>query len=184
MLRRSTVLLVVIFLLLLGFIAALQQGWFSSSPQEPTATPQAFLLDGFLMAQVENIQVFENQQLTLDLKRTPDGGWIFTLPAASPADPGKVEQLLSSLSALTAASQVSPGTALEALGITPDGKKLVMVDQMGGMVTLHLGNSTPTGTGYFVQVNQKPPLVVSQYAFQDVISLANLEALQLRDTTP
>ena len=54
MIRKSTFILLVIFLILAGFAFALQLGWFEKDIVEPTPALQPSLLDGF---PVENLAV-------------------------------------------------------------------------------------------------------------------------------
>jgi len=184
MIRKSTFLFLIVFLLLVGLSFALKQGWFEKSTIEPTPTTQPMLLDGFPEANLASLQVTENNLVTLELTRQADGTWVITKPEGFQGDSGKIAQLFSSLYGLTLTSVVSANTPLEPLGISPESMKITITNISGEKIVLKPGGLTPTGSGYFIQVNSNPAVVISKYGYEGLASLLLLESLQAATPTP
>lgn len=184
MLRRSTVILLLIFLLLAILMIVLQQGWFEKDEIQPTQTSQPVLLDGFPLENLQLITYSDNNQVILELTKNPAGNWSAVAPEGLLIDSGKMEQLLVALYSLTPAGTVSAGTALEALGISPESPKIILTNTSGEKWVLIMGNITPTSSGYFVQLNNDPAQVVSRYGFEDFRSLLQPDSIQAPTASP
>jgi len=184
MIRKSTFLLLIVFLLLIGLAFALQQGWFEKSMIEPTPTTQPFLMDGTPEENLVSLQVTENNLVTLELTKQSDGIWIITQPEGFQGNSGKIAQLFSSLYGLSPTSVVSANTPLEPLGISPDSMKINITTISGENIVLKPGGLTPTGSGYFIQVNSNPAVVISKYGYEGLASLLQLESILSATPTP
>jgi len=184
MIRRSTFILLLLFLVLAVLAIAFQQTWFEKEEVEPTPIVQPKLLEEFPLENLFLLQVSENNQISLELTKQSDGNWAISIPAGTQTDDGKIERLLTTLYDLTPTGTVSVDTALEALGISPESSKILLENTSGESLVLHIGTLTPTSSGYFLQVNNKPAVVVSKYGLQELISLLQPESLLSTNPTP
>jgi hypothetical protein len=184
MIRKSTFFLLIVFLILAGLAFALRQGLFKKSIIELTPTPQLSLLDGFPVENLASLQASEKGIITLEISRQADGTWAITQPVGILGDSGKIEQLLSSLYGLSHTSTVSANTPLEPLGISPDSLKITLTNISGEQLILKPGGLTPTGSGYFIQVNSNPAVVISKYGYEGFVSILQPESLLSETPTP
>jgi hypothetical protein len=184
MIRKSTFILLMIFIILVGFAFALQLGWFEKDIVEPTPALQPSLLDGFPMENLAALLVSGKEVAALEISKQPDGTWAITQPEGIHGDSGKIEQLLSSLYGLSPTSSVSANTPLEPLGISPDSLKITMINSSGEQLILKPGGLTPTGSGYFIQVDNNPAVVISKYGYEGFASLLQPESLLSQTPTP
>jgi hypothetical protein len=184
MIRKSTLIFIILCILLGGLAIGFQQGWFekSSAISTPTSTPT--LLDTFPVENLATITVSENNSVTLELNRTAGHTWDVLQPSSIPVDAGKVEQLLSALYALAPISQVTADTPLESLGIFPGSRNLTLSDNSGRKMVLKPGGPTPTGNSYFMQVDNQIPVVISKFGYEELEGFLSLSALQAATPTP
>jgi hypothetical protein len=184
MIRKSTFILLLVFLILAGLAFALRPGLFKKSIIESTPTTQPSLLDGFPVENLTSLQVSEKGLITFEISRQTDGKWAITQPEGIQGDSGKIEQLLSSLYDLSPTSLVSANTPLEPLGISPDSLKITLANISGKQLILKPGGLTPTGSGYFIQVNSNPAVVISKYGYEGFVSMLQPESLLSETPTP
>ena len=109
--------------------------------------------------------------LEIDLARNSDLTW--TRNKTEIVSAGKVEQLLSELFATRVLIGLPPDYSLESLGLNPAQKSIVLKTKKGDQIEVKVGIQTPTETGYYVQVSDSGPVVVSKYAVDAVIELFN-----------
>lgn len=183
MIRRSTAVVVVVFLLALGALLFLRQNpsLLQSATPTPQATPFSKLLTEWKEADISQAVLQRSVGGTTTLTRNPDGSW--TNAAAGTVAPGKVEQLLSELLATNILVQMSADTKLEDLKLVTPGQIIVLRDNTGRQTTIKVGGMTPTESGYYVMMDEDTPVVVSKYAIEAVLKLFD-EALPEATPTP
>ena len=96
MIRRSTLVLVIIFGVLVLLAVGLQQKWFTPGMVTPTPTTIPPLLDALPKDQLVTIQVAVGSNSKLTLSKNSDG-WHVTEPTGVSVDQSKVDQLISAL---------------------------------------------------------------------------------------
>lgn len=174
----------IIFILLTGLVVVTQKGWLEKPEIDLTPTIQTILLEALPFDELISIKVIDNGQVTLELSRPSSDGWVFVYPQNLTPDASKVEQLIASLYGLSPTTVVSSSTPLESLGISPESRQIILIGSSLTYVIIHLGSLTPTSSGYYIQVDNHPAVVVSKYGLQDVLDLLQSEALQITEPTP
>jgi hypothetical protein len=185
MIRRSTVILLVIFLIVLGATIYL-----SRTPQgitrfgiTPTATSQPKLLVNWTAGTLNKIEVQNPGAAPVVVQRTKDTWGFLTLEART-VDQGKLLQLLSSLPTVNVLGKLDPPPPVAASGLGSSAVVLKMTHTDGSIVTIRFGNKTPTTNGYYVQVGDQTPIICDQTAVQDILTLLSPDGLIIQTPTP
>ena len=150
MLRRSTVVILVIaIILVVAFVFWQQTRGNRESTAEATPTLGVQLNFDFSSSEVVEMIVQDRDLNTLTLERE-DGEWKLVRPASDRTDSQAVENAITQLLALRTVSTISSQTPLEDLGLTPPGYIILLRLADGSKVVLNVGDKTPTGSGYYV----------------------------------
>lgn len=183
MIRRSTLVLVIIFVVLVLLAVGLQQKWFTPGAVTPTPTTIPPILDALPKDQLVTIQVAAGSNPTLTLSKRSDG-WQVTEPTGVSVDQSKVDQLISALYTLKQDNTDLSGKALESFGITPDSQVIKLTGQNGNTVILKIGSMTPTQNDYYIQVNDHPAVIVPRFGLESILKLLDPVDLQTITATP
>lgn len=174
MIRKTTWIVLVVFILLLAGVVILQrvQGNVTLVKEEvtPSATSAPLLL-GNLQAQDIVAIDWTGEGQTITLTKAADGSWSLGPGTNGPVEAGQVEQLRASLVSLHAASQLGASNPLDAIGLSVPTNIISLRTTSGQLTQINLGSVTPTGSGYYVQVDSNAPVVVDKYAIDSVLDL-------------
>lgn len=171
MIRRSTWIVLAVFVLAAAALLFLQRSrgsvTFVSDPVTPSATSAPLLLAGWLPADIQAVE-WRGDGQTLTLTQTAGGEWTVGPSQSGPADAGKVEALRSSLASLRPISSVGSANPLDTLGLAAPAQVIVVRGAGGRQAQISIGGATPTGSGYYAQVDGGEPLVVSTFALEEI----------------
>lgn len=151
MIRRSTLILVVVFLLALaGFLLLNRQKEQAAALVTPTAASQPlFELEA---SQLTGIQVADAAGREVRLERI-SGAWVLIDPAATATDTASAESLASQIASLTARSFIENPPAASATGLEPPAFTIRLQLEDGSRLTAEVGSETPTKSGYYVRLD-------------------------------
>lgn len=171
MIRRSTWVLLLVFLLLVALAMYLQKNPIAKST-EVTATPegwQAKVFD-FTATMVKAVSMVDGLGGKLVVVRDAEGFWNLLEPAL-PGDSAAIQNMVNQLAGLTTLSSLEAQTAPGLLGLNPP-SHIVTVDlEDGTQHILEVGLPTQIGTGYYVRVDKEELRVVGKYSLDAVIKL-------------
>ncbi len=172
MIRKGTWILIAVFAVLLAGAFYLQKnpmpaGGGTATPS-PTAEPAAFLA-GWNTSDIVAIDLKEGQNSTIQLAQDEKGAWQLGAQK-TPVDPGKVEQVRSEIVSMRPTRTLPTDFAREAAGLTNPARTLTIRNKSGQQVVMRIGNPTPTGTGYYMQVDDQAPVVVAQGSVDGIVS--------------
>jgi hypothetical protein len=187
MIRRSTVVYVVLLLVLVGGYIYLKNRE-KPANAEATATPSAQVSYLFTAEQgtPSDIRIESKAGKTVEIARGADKAWEVNQPIQAQANQGAAE---------AAASQV---TTIRVLGSVPNvGPKVVGLDTpeyvltikfTSGEKTINVGAVTPTESGYYVRDPAGKIIIVSKDGIDALVSLLDnppyQETLTPAPTTP
>ena len=154
MVRRNTLIVVVVFAVLLAATLFWQRtkGREDSLAGEPTPMAVNPLVIDIGEMSVTGITLQDAGRNTIKLALGDDGQWQLLIPNA-PADSSAVDAAITQLRSLTAVTTLSSSTPLADLGLSPAQYVLVLDLDDGGQYILNIGKVTPTGSGYYVLSN-------------------------------
>ena len=182
MIRKSTWIVVVIFILLLSVLFLQQNETFGLTLQKSTATATIIpkLFAGLTSSNLTQMDIQLAVELTYALERNGAREWQIVQANQMPilADQGIVEQAVSSIASLTPISVLEAGSDLEKLALVNPIFVARLENTNGRQDTLKIGRQTPTLSGYYVQINDGIPVVVNSYAAEDLLNLLAQPPLQ------
>ena len=169
--RKSTFVVLVIFILAVGALLFLQNS--PNSFLSPTATPMAtsapVLLSGINIQDITTLIYKPSAGAETRLTRGTDGNWLTSEAGAVPS--GKSEQLIAELLATRIIVQMPINLNLKDLLLDPP-PQTITIQSIGGKTSIiYIGGLTPTQSGYYVKVDQNAAAVVDKSALDTIIQL-------------
>lgn len=184
MIRKQTWILLFIFAVLAGAAFYLQKNPLDiAANATPSPTAQASLVEGWAPADITRLEYQNTQGTTTLLEKRGTSGWVYQ-PEGQIIDGGKVEELTTEITSARVITSLDSGFDLAAVGLTKSTNSLKLTNANGKIVEIHIGNMTPTKNGYYIQVNQEAPVVVSVGAIQAILDLMTRENLLNLTPTP
>lgn len=186
MLRKSTIIVLVLFVALVGLALFMQSRPQSSASATPSPSPQPLLLGSLAVEDITGVRMVQEGEETLRLSLGTDQVWRVGAQADTKVDVGKVERLraeLVSVRVIRSLDTQPTDGGLSEFGLEPPAAVLVISTKQGQTITLNTGAQAPTGAGTYVQVvEQTSPVLVSSGAVDAIIAAA--QALQAPEALP
>ncbi len=183
MVRRPTVVLLIVFVVVLGagfFLTKTSVGEKLMTTETPTPTVLPKLVS-WPVDQAVKIDVKSSQNGEFLLQKAASGNWEIA-GLIQPVDNGKVGEMVSALATLDNIGSMPASTTLDSVGLQSPAYTLVMTASSGDNETLQIGNATPTGTGYYVRLGQGDIVLVQKSSLDEVINLLSVEQLAVQPT--
>ena len=170
MVKRSTWIWLILFLAVIGGFLYLK---YRPTPSvEPTATSIAasYLFneaDGTLV----RIRIFDEQYHIVELERPSGGLWNMVLPTPGPADQALAEAGATQVGALLIVNTVEGSLPLSSMSLDIPAYVIKLTFQDGTKHKLEVGAMTPTGSGYYVQMDEGTVYIVSPDGIDALLNL-------------
>lgn len=184
MIRRSTWIIIAVFALSLGALWYLEWSPAKEARMTPTPTTMPRLLESIDINKIVQIEVIRTKGDNLVLKKNPDRTWSFGDRPGILVDQGQAELLTSSLFSLNIKSSLGDNIAMSAIGLDTATSTIKLVTSSGSPNYLHIGKINPINNGYYVRFNDLKPVLVDNYALDEIISLLSFNQLIMATPTP
>jgi hypothetical protein len=185
MIRRSTWIAVAVLIVLLGVTWYFEWSPAGLARVKGTATPT--LIPQIIKENQSDISLIEFTASTGDvttLRKNSDNTWSFPNSTSQVVDQGKMQELLSDIYFLTPLTTMDSNTSLDAYGLLKPAQILKLEVTNGSPYVIKLGSLTPTQSGYYVQVNSNPAIIVSKTSLESILDLIGTDALIQKTATP
>jgi len=172
--RRSTWVVLIIFLALAGLVVYLNQRGPTADDTDvtPTATVEYLFSEADGLPTSIDIQSDSGDQVTI--VRNGDGAWVLKQPIEAEANQGSAEAAASQLTSLRIVSR--PVVAPNDVGLVQP-SYIMTVKLTGGIVKIvRIGDLTPTNSGYYTSVNDSSEILI--------VGKTGLDSLLTMVTTP
>ena len=182
MIRRGTLIVLAILVLLIGVTWYLE--WSPSGQVRARGTPTATAYPALIQLGPGHITRIDlkTSSGTFGIQLNLNGAWVFTDAQNTPADQGKIQQLLASLTGLQSSATLDINSlATFGLGTA---NQVLTIQTSNGTFVMKIGKLTPTSGGYYVQIDKHAPVVVDKTSLDDVMNSMNREALLPATATP
>jgi len=181
MIRRSTWILVGLFIIVLVVALYLQRSD-RQAGAEATPTPGvSYLFDG-LEGDIQRLTISAAAGDTVEVEGGPDGSWTLVEPAGQQADETRIGSVVSQVQNLQVVSELGDPPALNVIGLNPPAYRLAVTGADGQERVAFIGDVTPTESGYYAHREEGPVVVVSKAAMDSLLGL--LETLPVVPSTP
>jgi hypothetical protein len=183
MLRRSTLALLIFFLVLLAGTLYWQKTKLNA-PASPTATVATQFLFETKGSLVKTIQISGPEGKAIILEKYEPDKWQVKTPQTSEADSTKIESVLGQLDSIRVLSTPELLSSLSQLGLDPPTYGIVIQLEDGRQLIANIGKSTPTGSGYYVLTGDRYVVVVNKGSLDPIIGLLANPPFQPTPTVP
>lgn len=177
MIRRSTLVVLGVFILLVVLAWALQNRQAAAPDATPTATQEALIR--LAVADLASLRIVGPDGAALYLSRDASGSWTLIQPALEGVvDSAQVDANLSQLVSASPLTRLEAAVGLETVGLVTPQYVIRLQSRSGDEILLEVGDETPTQSGYYVQVDNAAVLVAQKFAVQAVINMLKQIPLQ------
>lgn len=182
MIRRTTWVILAIFIVLVGLAWYLQRNPLKTATASPTPT---LALNLFEVQEntISSLKVESSKGKQVALGRDANGAWALTEPKADATDTGQAEQAMSQLVSLAVVTSLSTPPPLADVGLASPAYTITVVTNGGPKLVAKVGSQTAVGSGYYTQVNDGPVVIASKNGLDALVSLLDNPPI-LKTPTP
>ncbi len=174
MVRRSTWIVLGIFVLLVGFTLLFQRYQANKASNAATATPTTppvYLYD-VTESQVSDIKIADNSGSYIDLYRDPaSSNWAIEGVPAAQADSAKIKSAINQLETMQVQETLTQTISLAAIGLETPAYTITLTASSSAPTITYIGMQTAIGTGYYLRVNSGPVMIVEKTALDNILNL-------------
>ena len=168
--RRSTWIVLVIFLALAGLLMYLNQRRSAAEEEEAAPTEAVEYLFNEAAGLPSSIDIEARTGERVAIERNEAGEWVLKQPIETEADQGSAEAAASQLSALRILSR--PQVAPEDAGLVDPSYTMTVKLTGGTEDVVRIGDLTPTGIGYYTNVDGRDEvLILDQTGLEALLNL-------------
>ena len=169
MIRRTTWIIIAIFVVLLGVLLYLQRNPIQKDNGETTPTPQIDLIS-FAEGDISAVRLKDGSGKEINLEKSSGGTWALADPPVNLDNDSAVQSMLAQIAGLTALSELDNQVQADVLGLDPPLYTVAVTKTDGSLATILVGMETPTGSGYYLRVNDGPVYVVSKFNVDTILT--------------
>jgi hypothetical protein len=115
---------------------------------------------------------------SVEFRRDGQNQWILAWPEGIEIDSAAAETTISQLATLPIATVLEESPGLQATGLEPPVYRLLITLDNGDQVIANVGDSTPTGSGYYVLTGERRIYIVSKYSLEPILQLVDKPPLK------
>jgi hypothetical protein len=167
MIRKTTWFFLIIFVALIGLT------WYLSRPQKPdtslvaTATPGK-LFSNLTASTITSLRFNSKDGAAVSLVQQ-DQNWTVKEPVVNNLTQGNIQEILTQILDLNIMIDFATPPSAADLGLASPSFTVTITADKG--YVLNVGDATPTGGGYYVQINQDKPFIVSKTGLDRIAEL-------------
>jgi Domain of unknown function (DUF4340) len=181
MIRRSTWVVLVILLALVGFSFYLKDAK-SRQAAAATPTPGPSLLFSPSDGQPTDIRIEGGVGTAVEIARDQNGKWVLRAPAQVDADQAAAEAAATQVGALRVISDVQLGP--DVVGLDKPAYTITIGFGQGKTHNLLVGSVTPIQTGYYVQLDGGPNQIVDRPGIDSLLGMLTRPPYLATPTAP
>ncbi len=172
MIRKSTYTLLIILLVLAAVVIFLQRtpGMKGATTNQPTSTQSPALFNWGEKA-VDALSMSDDQGHVLKAKLDNQNNWYIEQPTGCQLENGKIANSIAQMQTFTIMVEMEAPPALADVGLTSPTYRLMLTFGDGSTQYFTVGSVVPTGTGYYVQVDNNPVVVVTKRSIDSLFEL-------------
>jgi hypothetical protein len=182
MIRKSTGIILALFVALVGFAFVLNQRS-QASISETTVTPpadKAFPTEA--LANLLEISYINSNGNVLHIMKQKSGNWTFAADAQKQINQARIFEIISNLNSLEAHSKVTAASRPEDLGLSPPLQQIILKNGQDQSSRIKIGSLTPTNSGYYFQADDDGVVIVGKGGMETIFSLLSEDNLILQTT--
>jgi hypothetical protein len=167
MIRRPTWIILIIFVLVIGAALLVEKTPYFQPAPTATATTAPHLL----ISSVSAVKMVDAAGLTESLKQDASKVWTADVPSDVQVNQGNMAELESTLLGIEIISSPQTAPPADATGLAKPAETITITDATSQVHVLKIGLKTPTSSGYYVQMDQGKPVIVSTTTIDRIVVL-------------
>jgi hypothetical protein len=183
MVKRSTWILLIILVLVLGIYFLLEKKPFKTEEPTPTIIATQYLItstDGDLLS----LHVIDDKGNSVRIQKDMSGTWIITEPAISQADQGLISAANTEVAALRIVATLTTPPAIADIGLGSPSFVIEMGFSTGLDHRVEIGKITPTKSGYYTRFDSGAIYIIGQSGIDALVQLISSPPYQATATPP
>jgi hypothetical protein len=170
MIRRSTWIILIVFLAVLGGGLYFQKYQSNKQAQVTPTSEMKLLFLGVDKSQITGFEIDSSQAKKLVVAKDQSGSWEVAGYTAADTDPTGIDSMLTQITNISVVSDLETAPALDIIGLSTPAYAFKVILQDGQQKTVYIGNLTPTKSGYYARLEEGNPVVVSKNAVDNLIN--------------
>lgn len=171
--KRTSWILLILLIIVLGAYALV-----TYLPKEETPEVQDNqITNSFLIQEAEGtlvtLRIINTTDNVLALQKNSESIWEFLFPVDGVADQAKLSAAETQINAFSIVTRIGIVAALEDFGLQVPLAVIKLEYSTGVSHLITIGSSSPTGSGYYVQLDGKDVFVVSEYSLDTILDMAD-----------
>lgn len=175
MIRKSTgyaLGILALLLIALGLMKYMPGLNSAATDQLPTATNSPTLLN-LAGKSISAFIMSDDQGRVLKAKLGDQGSWFIEIPSGCQFDSEQLSSYLSLIQTFKVLVSMETPPELTDVGLLSPTYQLVLTFNDGSTQNINIGSIVPTGSGYYVQVNNGPVVVVSKSSIDSLFEIVS-----------
>ncbi len=180
MVRRSTWIVLGLFVVLVGFAILFQRYQAKNTGNTATETPTVapILLYNLGNSQLDDIKIADKTGKYVDLYHDPTTTqWAVEGVPVDQADSSKIETISSQLLGLQVKETMADTLSLDAVGLDTPAYTITLTSSAGSQYVTYVGMQTAIGTGYYVRDNNGKVMIVDKTSLDNILNVLNTPPL-------
>lgn len=186
MIRKNTWIALIFLGLILAVAWYLE--WSPMSKSRVRGTPTATTFPNSFAWNVQDLAIVtfttNNTKESVGIRRNLDDSWGFIQQSDRLVDQGVAEQIVAEIQSIKTQDALDPNIDLVALGILNPIYTINLKMADNNEFDFKIGDLIPTGNGYYAQINNESPIVISKGSVDSIVEIFNLNSLTMATPTP
>ncbi len=175
MMRRSTWIVLGIFVLLIGFTLVYQRYQANNPAATPTAaatsTTPPVTLYNLSDTQIKDIKIADNTGSYIDLYQDPaSSSWAIEGVPVGQADSTKIKSISNELLVLQVQETLTDTVSLAAVGLDTPAYTITLTTTLNQASITYVGKPTAIGTGYYIRQNDGQIMIVDKSSMDTILN--------------
>jgi hypothetical protein len=170
MVRRTTWIVLVIFLGLLAF-SLYWQNSDKENQEEITPSPVVESLLDISSDEISTLRIEDEGGRAVEIKRVEGNEWILVVPKSEATDSNAVEGMVNQFVSSHVLSTIDPAPPDDATGLKNPEYQIHLLLKKGRQMIINVGVQTATGSGYYVKMDDGFVKIVDKFGLEAVTNL-------------
>jgi len=171
MLRRSTIVALLVLLVLVG-LAYYLQGPGKKAAVEATPTQSSQFLFSF-NSEITRLSISKPGANSVEMSKDPQGDWKLINPSTEATDSSQIQSAVTQLMSLRSSANLDMAPSLDSAGLSVPSYTVIITLADGSQEVINVGKETPTKGNYYIQIGNKGIFIVNKYSLDPLLKFVD-----------
>ena len=174
MVRRSTLIVLVVFILLAGLAILWPRLQKEGAEQDPTPTiePALPMIYTLTSQEILGIQFSDaaGNQVAVE-RESAEENWVMEGESGDTTDSTRISSVVGQLLGMRATRTFDTALGVDSVGLDNPAYTITLRTSKGDEITTRVGNLNAVGSGYYIQVDDEPVVIVAKLVLDEILSI-------------